>query len=66
MAVDLWEMSCKTGLTIRPLDSAALDIHFARLGEYDVHLLGAFIDEFQHIAVATLYSSSNHMVTSRD
>ena len=35
MAGDLGELSRKTGLIIRPLDSAALDTLFARLEEYD-------------------------------
>jgi hypothetical protein len=35
MAGDLGELSRKTGLIIRPLDSAALDALFARLEEYD-------------------------------
>ncbi len=35
MAGDPGDLPRKTGLIIRPLDSAALDILFARLEEYD-------------------------------
>ena len=35
MAGDRGELSRKTGLIIRPLDSVALDTLFARLEEYD-------------------------------
>ena len=34
-SIDLDELSRKTGLIVRPVDSVALDILFAKLEEYD-------------------------------
>jgi hypothetical protein len=37
MALELAELSRKTGLVVRSLDSAAVDMLFAELEEYDSH-----------------------------
>ena len=48
MAIDLGELSRKTGLIIRPLDSAALDTLLAKLEAYDADERAETFDFLTH------------------